>query len=112
MKIANLFAVILLGMSLTSCFPSKEKIKEKFVESCVAGIDPQTDPKIKDLMKEYCECSGEKVVNKFTASEIAAFEKMSKAEMRAKLMPVIQGCLNELSRKAEAYQQSQGAAAQ
>lgn len=107
MKILSISAFALLTFSLLSCSPSKEKIKASFVKSCMQEVESQTDPKMKEMMKEYCECSGEKVVNKFSATEIAAFNTMSKTEMQAKLMPVIQGCLDELTQKAQALQQSQ-----
>ena len=107
MKILSISAVALLSFSLLSCSPSKEKIKASFVKSCMQEVESQTVPKMKEMMKDYCECSGEKMVNKFSASEIKAMDKMSQSEMRAKLMPVIQDCIDELKQKAEQYQQSQ-----
>jgi hypothetical protein len=107
MKVFAFVGVALLGFGLVSCAPSKEKMKEQFVKSCMGEIGEQADPKMKAMFKDYCECSGEKVVNKFSAKEIAAFNNMSKTELQAKLMPVIQTCLDELSQKAQTYQQSQ-----
>jgi hypothetical protein len=108
MKVFAFFGVAMLSLGLFSCAPSKEKMKEQFVKSCMGEIGEQADPKMKQIFNEYCECSGEKVVNKFSAKEIAAFNNMSKTELQAKLMPVIQTCLDDLSQKAQAYQQSQG----
>lgn len=109
MKIVYAAAAVLLISGFTSCTPSKEKLKEQFVKSCMGEVEGKVDPSMKQSMQEYCECSGEKVVNKFSASEMAAFGTMDKDKLQAKLMPVIQGCLNELQAKIEAQQQAQGA---
>lgn len=95
----KILAVILVAAACSSCGNDKKALKEEFVKNCMAsaGTDP-SNKKIHDAMKTYCDCSGEKVVNKFSTTEIAAFNGMSETEMQEKLMPVIKECLDDLQK--------------
>ena len=89
---------------MTACAPSKSKLKEAVTKECITGGDKQfTDPKIRGYFHDYCECSGEKTSEKLSNDEWKEFNKMKKegrdAEMQAKLMPIIQPCLDELQKK-------------
>ena len=77
------------------------------MKECLSGTEKQfTDPKMRGIMNEYCSCSAEKVANTFSDAEIATFDKMKRegneAAIQAKMMPVIQPCLDELQQKVMA----------
>ena len=96
--------LLLCAFTLTSCTDKKKKLKDQVTKECIEGGDKQfTDPKIRGYFHEYCECSGERTSEKISGSEWKEFDKMKKegreAEMQAKLMPVIQPCLDELQKK-------------
>jgi hypothetical protein len=102
----NLIAIILIAAACSSCGDSKSKasgkekemLKEVFVKNCMNAAD-KSDEHFYNAMKTYCDCAGEKVVNKFTKEEMAAFNGMGEAEMEAKLMPVIKDCLTDLQKE-------------
>jgi hypothetical protein len=90
--------------TLISCTDKKKKLKDQVTKECIEGGDKQfTDPKIREYFHEYCKCSGEKTSEKLSSDQWKEFDKMKKegreAEMQAKLMPVIQPCLDELQKK-------------
>lgn len=106
----KILAVILVATALSSCGNDKKALKEEFVKNCMAsaGTDA-SNKKLHDAMQTYCDCSGEKVVNKFSTAEIAAFNGMSETEMQEKLMPVIKDCLDDLQKTVMAEAGAQGA---
>ncbi len=102
-----LASLALCTLAFTSCKPSKAQLKKEIVKECNEGAAKQfTDPKLVGFMKDYCECSGEKAADKLSTQEFEEINKMKKEgreqEMQAKLMPIIQPCLNELQAKMQA----------
>gem|GEM_PF-2077179 len=80
------------------------------MESCEkSGASAMTNDASKKAFHEYCECSADKVIAKFSNDEIAAFDKMGQDEIQQKLMPVIQPCLDELQQKTMQQQMPAGA---
>ena len=94
--------------SLASCKGNREEAKAKFVKTCMdQGGTALTDATMKGYFNEYCECSAEKVLDKYSQKEIDEMEADAKKTgsqdaMMAKLMPVVQPCLDDLSKKASA----------
>lgn len=89
---------------ITSCSPSKEQLKETFVKECKTKI-PGTIPS--EAADEYCNCSAEKLMAKYSVSEIADMnKKMLEGDKTANadMMKAIQPCLDELTKKAAAQQ--------
>jgi hypothetical protein len=93
--------------SLASCKGKNEEDKKKFVNTCMqqAGTDV-ADPTMKGYFQEYCECSAEKVFDKYDQKDIDKMEaearKTGSSEaMLSKLMPEIKPCLDELKKKSE-----------
>lgn len=105
----NILAVALLAFcatGFTACKPSKSQMKDAIVKQCNEEAGKQiNDPKQLSYMKEYCECSGEKASEKLTIEEFEEINKMQKegrqAEMKAKLMPVVQPCLDDMAEKMQ-----------
>jgi hypothetical protein len=80
-------------------------VKTEFVKSCItSGTDGVTDKGMIKAMNTYCECAGEKVVNKFTRKEIEGFNDMTEAQIEKTLMPVIDACLQQLQKDVAAIQ--------
>jgi hypothetical protein len=104
-KLVLTFSVLLLcAFALSSCSDRKKNLKAKVTKECIEGGDKQfTDSTMRKYFHEYCECSGEKTSEKLSAEEWKEFEKMKKdgreGEIQAKLMPVIQPCLDELQKR-------------
>lgn len=105
----KLIAIALVAVALSSCGDDKKALKEVFVKNCMNASDPKNE-KLHNAMKTYCDCAGEKVVNKFSKEEMASFNTMSESDMETKLMPVIKDCLSDLEKTmmAEAGAQEAG----
>lgn len=96
-----------VAFGLASCSPSKEDVKKEFIKACNEGGDKQmTTDAAKKVFHDYCECSGEKVADKFSIKELEEFNKLQKTpdparqqELQTKMMTVIQPCLTELQSK-------------
>ncbi len=80
----KLLAIALIAVAFTSCSDDKKALKEVFVTNCMNSSDPSNE-KLHNAMKTYCDCAGDKVVNKFSKEEMAAFNTMSETEMETKL---------------------------
>lgn len=96
--------IVLLSVVLLSTSTSREERKKGFVTSCNAeGDRTVTDPEKRRVFHEYCDCAGERVVNKFTESDwkkIDSYQAKGNKEALLKMMtPVIQPCLDELQKK-------------
>lgn len=99
MKKNLIFALAATAFLFASC-NSKDVVKRNFVKKCKESIGQsgQAAEMQKDF-EDYCNCAGDKVVEKFSAAEIIKMEKESEAEMMKKMMPVIQPCINDLQQK-------------
>lgn len=91
--------------SLASCNGNREKEKAKFVTTCMEQGGNQMTGAMKGYFQEYCECSAEKVLDKYSQKEIDEMEADAKKTgsqdaMMAKLMPIVQPCLDDLQKKA------------
>ena len=100
----SLIAISLLTLIISSCEPGKEDMKADYVKGCNESADKSTkEPKIRAIMHEYCECSGDKIVNTFTHKEIVEMNEMrssgKSAEVEAKMMPAIEACTNDMQAK-------------
>jgi hypothetical protein len=83
----------------------RKTVKAEFVKSCISsGTEGTTDKGMIKAMNTYCECAGEKVVNKFTKKEIESFNTMTEAQIEKTLMPVIDACLQQLQKDVAAMQ--------
>ena len=104
-KVLLLSSVFVLGTCvIVGCKPSKEEIKNNFIKSCAVQF-PGSVPK--KLVEEYCNCSADAMLQKYTVDEITEIEKKIKqGDEKAKedMMKSMEPCLKELTQKAEAYQ--------
>lgn len=102
--ILSCFALVCGATLLTSCAPSKEKVKETFVTSCVNSV-PGSIPK--DAAKQYCECSADKLLEKYSVTEVMKMEEKIKSgdeKVKTEMMTAIQPCIDELTQKVSAQQ--------
>lgn len=101
-------AIAAAGLSLASCKGgNREKDKADFVKTCMDQGGNQMAGVMKDYFEDYCECSADKVLDKYSAKEIKDMEADARTQgqagqeaMMAKLMPVVKPCLDELQKKA------------
>jgi hypothetical protein len=103
-NILSCFALVCGAALLTSCAPSKEKVKEAFVHECKTAF-PATISK--ELSDEYCSCSADKLMAKYSVAEMATLnQKVTQGDEKAKadMMKEIQPCLDELTKKATEQQ--------
>ena len=70
---------------------------EALVEKCL-GDSKKMAVKYPDLSREYCECSMEKIQNKFNREDYIKISKKSIEEQSQYLMPVFQECLDNYKR--------------
>ncbi len=93
---------------LVGCGMGKEKAKTEFVKNCLLSF-PGNIPK--DAAETYCNCSADKLLQKYSLVEIMKMEeKLQKGDEAAKaeMMKAIQPCVDELAQKAKDAQQGQG----
>ena len=92
-------------LSLASCKGNRDADKAKFVKTCMDQGGSAMTGAMKGYFQEYCECSAEKVLDKYSQKEIDEMEADAKKTgnqdaMMSKLMPVVQPCLDYLQKKA------------
>lgn len=88
-----------------SCKPSKDELRKNFISKCSTSI-PATVPK--DIADEYCNCSADALLKKYSVDEIAAMEKKimeGDQQIKNKMMEDVRPCLMTLMEKAQAQQQ-------
>jgi len=94
------------GLSLASCGGGqKEKDKQAFIQTCMQQGGAAMAGDMKSAFEEYCKCSAEKVLDKYSKKEIDEMEAEARRTgngqaMMAKLQPVFQPCLDDLQAKA------------
>lgn len=92
----------------TSCAPDRAKLKKTFVDSCVTSAKKEMAsnmPAIQGmdaLIDEYCNCSGDKVLNSLTDEELKALDKNPNTLSQARLMEITQPCLEDFTQKVQA----------
>lgn len=104
-KILLPMAFAAAALSLASCKGNRDADKAKFVKTCMDQGGNQMTGAMKGYFEDYCQCSAEKVLDKYSQKEIDEMEADAKKTgnqeaMMAKLMPVVQPCLDELQKKA------------
>jgi hypothetical protein len=82
----------------------RKELKEEFMKSCMASATEGGDESIYEVMRVYCDCSAEKILNKLSRKEIEAMDKLTDKEAETKVMPIIQGCMDQLMKDLEAKQ--------
>lgn len=108
-----LLPIIALGLIATSCKtqPTHEQLKAVFVDSCISSAHREmtrngatVSKEMDQMLKEYCDCSGDKVVDNFTLEELAKIGKQPDAASQAKVEKLTQPCLDEFTQKVQAQQ--------
>ncbi len=100
MKTLSILAVAAIAAgSLSSC-NSKAAAKKKYREQCETMTAAMlSDAKYKDALNAYCDCSTDKMLDKYSVKELEAVEKSGAATMQAQVSAVVQPCVDELQRK-------------
>lgn len=106
MKKIILSCCLLAGSAalFTSCAPSKAKVKENFVKTCVTSF-PDNVPK--ETSETYCSCSADKLLEKYSVAEVLKMEEKIKSgdeSVKNEMMKVIQPCIDDLSKSVNAKQ--------
>lgn len=104
--ILPVFAFVLLA---TSCSPDRSKLKKVFVDSCISSAQSEMAksgmPAIEDmdaLAKEYCECSGDKVLAGLTDEELKQMDKDANAIPQSRILELAQPCMDAFNQKIQA----------
>ncbi|PSK88031.1 hypothetical protein [Taibaiella chishuiensis] len=90
---------------LAGCGIAKEKTKADVVKNCLLSV-PAGIPK--DVAEDYCNCSADKLLEKYSAIEIMKMEEKLRngdETPKAEMMKTIQPCIDDLTRKAKEHQQ-------
>ena len=95
------------AFSLASCKGNRDADKAKFVQTCMDQGGKEVTGTMKEHFRDYCECSAEKVYDKYSQKEVEEMEADAKKAgngeaMLAKLMPLVQPCLDDLQKKTSA----------
>ncbi len=73
-------------------------------KECIETGDKQfSDSKVKAYFHQYCECSSEKMSEQISREEFTKMkEEGNDAALQAKIMPIVQPCLDEMEKKMNA----------
>jgi hypothetical protein len=97
-------SIALFTIIATGCQPSKEHFKKTMVESCVAAV-PGTVPK--DIALNYCNCSSDRLLQKYSVEEIIVMEAAIKSgdeQTKEKMLKEVKPCIDEMTEKIKARQ--------
>jgi hypothetical protein len=106
MKKVLLLAIACSGIVVMfSCKPSAEEAKKKLVDECTSAIPAGSISP--DIAKEYCNCSIEMLLKKYTAEEVVEMNKKTFADpaTRTKMMEDVKPCVETLMEKTKPQQQ-------
>lgn len=95
---------IFAGFALIGCNAKADKNnaehKAQAMTACEqAAITPGMSVAKQGLIKKYCDCSTDKMLDEFTYSEMLQMNSPSK-ELQDRLMKVIEPCMNDLKTKS------------
>lgn len=100
-----LLAILILGFNISYAQVKEPKLrkelKDEFVKSCMETATSDGDQKTYDIMKVYCDCAADKMLDKFTADQIASFNNKTEEELEKEMMPVIKDCYDKLVKDLE-----------
>jgi hypothetical protein len=87
-----------------ACRNEKTALRKMIVSECItSGIPQFQNPEAQARLREYCECSAEQISEKISRKEFMKMkEGGDEAEMKAKLLPIIQPCVEEMQHKIPA----------
>ena len=104
MKYSLRALIVIVFCTAISCSPSKKEIRDEFTKSCIQEADKQTDdPNVRKAVHDYCKCAGEMTSEKLSVTDWTEIDNLKKkgesAAIKAKLMPILQPCEEEMRRK-------------
>ncbi len=100
--LASLLLVVNTAFAQVKDPKERKELKDVFVKECMStGTSDNDDPAVVTVMKIYCDCSAEKMLDKFTTKDFEAMNSWTEDDMTTKLTPVIQGCLDKLKKDLE-----------
>jgi hypothetical protein len=97
-------AIALFTIIATSCKVSKEDFKKTMLQSCVTAV-PETVPK--DIALDYCSCSADRLLQKYSVEEIIVMEagiKKGDEQTKEKMLAEVKPCIEEMTEKIKARQ--------
>ena len=94
-----------IGLSMISCDSKSDKnddgMRNQALLACeTEAITSEMSPKKKELVKEYCSCATDKMLEEFTYAEMMQMNNPSK-ELQDRLMEFVKPCLQELKTKSD-----------
>lgn len=104
-----LLLIFLCAAGFSVSAQKKEKkeratLHKEFMNNCVeSAVSQLPDKKFKPMIVRYCECSADKVLDSFSTQELIEFAGMSQDQMMKRVMPVIEGCVEDLTREIQEY---------
>lgn len=96
---------LVTGLALVGCNAKADKNnaehKAQAMTACEqAAITPGMSTAQQEVIKKYCDCSTDKMLDEFTYAEMLQMNKPSK-ELQDRLMKVIEPCMNDLKTKSK-----------
>lgn len=102
----KVFIIILTPIFLFSCQPSNEKVRDNFLKQCTSEIDniPDITADEKKVFNDYCNCSADKILAKYSVAEIAEMEKKGQQSFMKELQPILQPCFDEMFKEMQQFE--------
>lgn len=94
-------AIIISVCSFTltaSAQDSKAAIRKAYLQTCLEQADKNYDSYELSLYRWWCDCSAEKISNRFGMADFLKMKFMSKKETSEMMQPVIKICTDTLKR--------------
>lgn len=85
----------------------KTELGSLFFQSCIENTEKKPGDDTYPIMKKYCECSADRVMNAFTETQFAEMNSWDDEKMTDVLLPVIKECMTTLENDLEKFYKSQ-----
>ena len=95
-----LAAIAVLATSCSSG-PNRSVLKKTFTDACEKTAKKDLNG-MDNIIDEYCDCAGDKVLNTLTDEELKEMDKNPNAIPQSRIEAITQPCLDEFTRKIQA----------
>jgi len=113
MKYSIIAIIATVGILISGCQPSKDRVAKNFKEKCITNISNQDQiekpDNIKKMMEDACGCMGEKLADNYSAKEVDEIAEVMNStdvndiekrnELAKKIGPLLHPCILEMQQK-------------
>ncbi len=99
----KLVALLLASAAFASCGVKKEEIEKGLIDKCVKTVSyssPEVVNAHPEMVQEYCQCSADKIFEKYTAKEVEKIQEQGETSpQNAEMWAEAHSCLDDFFEK-------------